>query len=331
MTQEQPPPSRPPAGTIANRLAEGLEAVVDEVVADMAAPTGHALARPPDGLARHGFLRPVAASGQLLDDLAVAVTRVEVHAGVDARGILAQDSLGLADLFEERVPVGGLEGAQAPDAGGDASDRPVYPPRVPPPGARWRRRPPGTRAGRCGGARAAPRPPPSRAGARSGTRRRGARSSPPRRGARRPSRSPEPARRSRGARGAHRRRCAGAGARRRAGTPRERAGWPARRCSSCRAATPRPGDPRPGRLRRAGGTRHRGLAAGRAADRRGEGRRRTPLLALAASRRMRSRASPSLTTRIGQEGRPGLSAPDGSAPPLRLASARARTRDPGAR
>ena len=120
MTQERPPPSHPPAGTVAHGLAERLEAVIDEVMADMAAAISRALARPPDSLACHGFLRPVAASGQLLDSLSVAVARVEVHARVHARRILAQDSLGLADPFEERVPVGGLEDAQAPDGGGDA-------------------------------------------------------------------------------------------------------------------------------------------------------------------------------------------------------------------
>ena len=103
----------------------------------MAAPTSRALARPPDGLARHRFLRPVAAGGQLLDDLAVAVTRVEVHARVDARRILAQDPLGLADLFEEGVPVGGLERAQAADARGDDLVGRRTPPWVPPRGARW--------------------------------------------------------------------------------------------------------------------------------------------------------------------------------------------------
>src|SRR6185503_5888209 len=61
---------------------------------------------------------------------------------------------------------------------------------------------------------------------------------------------------------AHRPPDEGAAARTLAGTPREPAGRLVRRCSSCRAATPRPGDPPPGPPRRVGETPQRESARG---------------------------------------------------------------------
>src|SRR5512132_1461283 len=84
VTQQEPSRSRSPGGTITNRVAKRFEAVADEVVANMALTRTHARPRSLDRLVRDGALGPVAARRQVLHDLAVAVARIEIHAGIRA-------------------------------------------------------------------------------------------------------------------------------------------------------------------------------------------------------------------------------------------------------
>ncbi len=55
----------------------------------------------------------------VLDDLAIPVARLEVHAGIDLGRVLAQDLLDPADVLEDGLPIFDVYGAQVEDAGGD--------------------------------------------------------------------------------------------------------------------------------------------------------------------------------------------------------------------
>ena len=70
--------------------------------------------------ARDVLLRRLGATGELLDGVAVAVARREIHARVRARGIFAEDLLDQADALEEDRP---LDRRQQPHRRDDVRDR----------------------------------------------------------------------------------------------------------------------------------------------------------------------------------------------------------------
>jgi hypothetical protein len=94
------------------------------MLADVTSAVATVLARAPHRLPRDGLLGMIAAGRQLLDGFAVAVAGLEAHPGIDAGRIVAQDPLRLADALEERLPIRGLDRAQAADtARNDRLDR----------------------------------------------------------------------------------------------------------------------------------------------------------------------------------------------------------------
>ena len=62
------------------------------------------------------LLVPFCGPGELLDDAAIAIARVKVHARVNVRRIAAQDGIDLADGLKKRHPILGGQRAQAGDA-----------------------------------------------------------------------------------------------------------------------------------------------------------------------------------------------------------------------
>ena len=106
---------------VADRGFQGREPGVDEVVADVRLQRGgtSAAGGGRGGVDRGGGrleLREVAALGEPLHDVAVAVARAEGHRGVDARRIAAEDRLGEARVLDEVAPVDVPDRAQAGDA-----------------------------------------------------------------------------------------------------------------------------------------------------------------------------------------------------------------------
>ncbi len=113
------------ARAVVESLFELRLAVVDEVVADVRVRLrlgvrGVGLRGQLDRRARHLGLARVRALGDALDDVAVAVARLEVHQPVDARGVFAEDGIDEADRLEEVAPVERREQAHRGD---DVADR----------------------------------------------------------------------------------------------------------------------------------------------------------------------------------------------------------------
>ena len=65
-----------------------------------------------DGLLGDGLFRFSGGPSQVLDDLPVAIARLEVHPGVDLRRVLAQDVLDMADILEDILPIFDIDGPQ---------------------------------------------------------------------------------------------------------------------------------------------------------------------------------------------------------------------------
>ncbi len=108
------------AGPVAEHRLQGLAAGTDQVGADVA--------RGLDGISDlsgglrlgysrrgHPSLLPVRFQREFLDLLPVQIAGLEIHAGIETGGVLAQDRLVRADLLEKGLPVGIRDGAQPRD------------------------------------------------------------------------------------------------------------------------------------------------------------------------------------------------------------------------
>ena len=136
---EKIPRQRPPADQAAEAPAQGKPASeprfqrlpigVDQKEAHMALAPLRALApalrRHGDGRFRRLDLGAAALPGQFLDSVPVAVSRPEIHEGVDARRVAAEHGLGDAERLDEIPPVDGRQGPHAGNAvaGGDVIGR----------------------------------------------------------------------------------------------------------------------------------------------------------------------------------------------------------------
>src|SRR5947209_6018828 len=99
---------------------QDLAALIHQKITDVTGAAPRSLvARQSDGLTCDLLFRIVAATGHILDGVAVLVTRGKVHPRVDARGVRAEFPLHETVGLNELAPIGRAQKAKASDAVAD--------------------------------------------------------------------------------------------------------------------------------------------------------------------------------------------------------------------